>query len=218
MTFDEYHEKYPDTPTCSEKYSAKLSAAEMGNTRSLGRKRTDEAKAKMSAVKMGGKHTEETKAKMSAAHMGRKLTDEHKAKMSAAMMGNTRSLGYKHTDETKTKMSGENASNWKGGISFEPYCPKFNNKKKEEIRNKYNRTCIISGISVLQNGRRLCVDHIDENKMQGCDGIPWRLIPLAHLIHCRMQMPQNHLLLELLLYSNKLAQMNYMFPEEFASL
>ncbi len=70
---------------------------------------------------------------------------------------------------------------------------------------------MISGISVLQNGRRLDVDHTDGNKMQGCDDIEWRLVPLSQEIHKRMRKLQNHLLLELLLYGNKNAEMNYSF-------
>ena len=112
------------------------------------------------------------------------------------------------------KFKGSKNPAWKGGTSFLPYCHLFNKRKREEIRNKYLRTCIVSGISALQNGQRLCVDHVDENKMQGCDGIPWRLVPLSRCIHGRMVTPQNHLLLELLIYGNKQLEMNYMFPEE----
>lgn len=100
---------------------------------------------------------------------------------------------------------------WDGFISFLPYCSKFNKQKREEIRNQYNRTCVVSGISVLQNGQRLSVDHANENKMQGCNGIKWLLVPLSHKVHAKMNGLQNHLLLELLLLRNKNAEMNYEF-------
>ena len=60
---------------------------------------------------MGKKHTEEAKAKMSIASKGNtyalgiKHTEEAKAKISAASKGNTRALGRKHTDEVKAKIS-----------------------------------------------------------------------------------------------------------------
>lgn len=106
---------------------------------------------------------------------------------------------------------GERSAGWKNGASFEPYCSKFNKRKKEEIRNRYNRVCVVSGISVLQNGRRLDVDHIDENKQQGCNEMPFKLIPLSHKVHAKMSNKQNHYLLELLLYGNKKAELNYEF-------
>ena len=94
---------------------------------------------------------------------------------------------------------------------FEPYCEKFNFIKNEEVRNQYGRICVVSGISALQNGQRLDVDHTNENKMQGCNGIKWRLVPLTHKAHSKMNSLQNHLLLELLLLRNKNAEMSYEF-------
>ena len=108
-------------------------------------------------------------------------------------------------------MIGERSCHWKNGASFEPYCEKFNNEKREEVRNQYNRTCVISGISALQNRQRLDVDHVDENKMQGCNGVKWRLVPLTMSNHAKMNKSQNHHLLELLLLGNKNAEMNYEF-------
>ncbi len=83
---------------------------------------------------------------------------------------------------------GENNPNWKGGISFAPYCEKFNNRKKEEIRNQYNRQCYICGKNEKDNITktnkiiRLSVHHIDGDKEQGCNGKQWKLIPLC--MHC----------------------------------
>jgi group I intron endonuclease len=50
----------------------------------IGRRHTDEAKAKISAVQTGRKLSEETKSRMSASHVGKAKTDETKARMSAA--------------------------------------------------------------------------------------------------------------------------------------
>jgi len=82
----------------------------------------------------------------------------------------------------KVDLSGINAPNWKGGISYEPYCPKFNEDYKEKIRNRDNRTCALCGKSEIENGRKLSVHHVDGEKMQGCDGIKWHLISLCK--HC----------------------------------
>lgn len=70
---------------------------------------------------------------------------------------------------------------WKGGISFAPYCPKFNKVLKEEIRNKYNRTCQKCG--ERENVQKLDVHHINFDKMAGCYGRPWNLIPLHRKCH-----------------------------------
>lgn len=93
--------------------------------------------------------------------------------------------------EIIAKISGENHPNWLGGKSFGIYCPKFNNKKKEEIRNKYNRCCIICDkpetTNITKNGKqiKLSVHHIDYNKLQGCENHEWRLVPLC--ISCHMK-------------------------------
>lgn len=123
------------------------------------------------------KQSEETKRKMSESHKGRKkepFTEEYKRNISRAKSG------------AKISSFGLNHWNWKGGSSFEPYCPKFDFRKREEIRNKYDRICVVSGISALQNGERLSVDHLDENKMQGCNGVKWKLVPLTKSIHSKM--------------------------------
>lgn len=84
--------------------------------------------------------------------------------------------------------SGENSSLWKGGKSFEPYCPRFNNRKKEEIRNQYDRKCYLCGKdeknNITKNGKikKLSVHHLDMDKEQGCNGKGWKLVPLC--IHC----------------------------------
>lgn len=69
--------------------------------------------------------------------------------------------------------------NWNGGISFDPYCTKFNNVLKEEIRDKFGRICFICSKTEEENGRKLDVHHVDYNKNQGCNGIRWLLAPLC---------------------------------------
>lgn len=78
------------------------------------------------------------------------------------------------------KFEGINNPNWAGGTSFGKYCILFNNKKKEEIRNRDNRVCQLCGKGEILNGRRLAVHHIDGDKMQGCNGKSWILCALCN--------------------------------------
>ncbi len=96
--------------------------------------------------------------------------------------------GVPHTLETISKISNtkklqysdpRNHPGWKGGISFEPYCEKFNEAKKEEIRNNYDRKCLVCAKTEIENGRKLSVHHIDYDKEQGCNGKKWFLVPLC---------------------------------------
>jgi hypothetical protein len=81
----------------------------------------------------------------------------------------------------KIGRKGEKNPHWRGGISFEPYCPKFNATLKESIRNKYNRIC--QKCYEPENGRKLDVHHINFDKQSGCFGKPWNLIPLHQKCH-----------------------------------
>ena len=81
--------------------------------------------------------------------------------------------------------NGENHPRWNGGKSYEPYCPKFNEKVKEKAREKHNRTCYLCGKTELENKKRLDVHHIDYNKNSICNGNEWALIPLCHSCHVK---------------------------------
>lgn len=141
------------------------------------------------------------------AFWGKHHTDEHKKRMSQLLSGENNPMygvrgekhpryGIKHTSETIEKMaeshkdiaSGEKNGNWKGGKSFEPYCPKFNKKLKEEIREKYGRQCVVCGLpeseNTYSNGRRcrLSIHHVHYDKKEGCNGHDFVLVPLC--IHC----------------------------------
>lgn len=59
-------------------------------------------------------------------------------------------------------MSRENNPNWKKGVSFEPYCYKFNITFKEAVRERDDYACQLCGIK--QNGERLSVHHIHYDK------------------------------------------------------
>lgn len=57
---------------------------------------------------------------------------------------------------------GENACNWQGGLSFEPYAPEFNEKLKAKIRDRDKHICQLCGEP--ENGTALAVHHIDYDK------------------------------------------------------
>lgn len=87
--------------------------------------------------------------------------------------------------------SGENNGNWQGGISSEPYCPKFNEKLKQQIRDIYDNCDYFSGlpdyICNVLNGKvqKLAIHHVDYDKTQGCKGIGWKLVPLSRKNHAK---------------------------------
>ena len=148
----------------------KLSKAGMGNQNAKGHRHTDEAIQKIREAGTGRKHTVESRLKMSEAQkgnknfLGRTHTEEAKQKISAAMMGNTCNVGRVMSEETKKKISdaqkGDKGNHWMGGISFEPYCPKFNDRFKEEIREMFNRECFLCGKSETMRRRGMSVRSI----------------------------------------------------------
>ena len=136
----------------------------------------------------GYKHSKDVKIKIGKAAIGRKLSDTTKRKMSKSK------TGFKHTNETKKKISdicraknlgGENSPNWKGGISFEPYCVKFNYKFKESVRDKFDRKCFLCGKSEDLNGRKLDVHHVNYDKECLCNEVECEFVPLC--IHCHLK-------------------------------
>lgn len=171
----------------SEETKAKMSAAKMGeNHPNFGKTLTEDTCAKISASKIGKPRSEETRTKLSAASIELWKDPEFRDKHSGE---NNHNFGKTFSKEHRAKMSvsgiGENNPSWRGGISFEPYCPAFNGQLKEKIRNRDNRTCVLCGKSEIQNGRRLSVHHIDGDKMQGCDGKKWYLCALCHSCNSR---------------------------------
>lgn len=58
----------------------------------------------------------------------------------------------------------DNAPNWRGGKSFEPYSIKWTNKLKEIIRERDIYKCRLCNKTEKDNGRKLDVHHIDYDK------------------------------------------------------
>lgn len=159
-----------------------------GRTPMKGKKHSEETKKKLRELGSGvnhpnyGKHhSEYTKKKIGDGQRNHQLTNKNPF------------YGKKHTEETRKKMSenhvdfsGENHPRWNGGSSYEPYCHKFTLSLKEEVRGRYNRLCAMCGKTEKENGQKLSVHHTDEDKMQGCNGKKWSLIPLCRSCHSKV--------------------------------
>lgn len=173
-----------------------------------GQKRSDETKQLLSEVhkgipsgRKGKKASISTIQKMQIANLGKKHpnrkrpgphTEEHRRK-----------IGNAHRGRARPKLRGEHSPNWKGGKSFEPYCPAFTKQLKEDIRNVFRRRCFLCGLS--ENGKRLHVHHCDYNKGQGC-GQRWSLIPLCQSCHSKTNFNRHY-------YFNLLANYWALNPE-----
>jgi len=122
-----------------------------------------------------------TREKMSLAKRGKHLPRDVVQKMAAKHKGHT--VSQKARETLRLKMSGERAPNWQGGKSFEPYCDQFNFYLKESVRISFGRKCAICGKP--ENAKHHDVHHIDYNKLQGCSGKRWALVPLCHSCHVK---------------------------------
>lgn len=87
--------------------------------------------------------------------------------------------------------SGENAPQWRGGISVNKYCHLFNNKFKEKIREFYNRQCFLCGELEDNNGRKLSIHHVNYDKNCLC-GIRCEFIPLCQSCHSKTNFNRNY--------------------------
>ena len=118
-------------------------------------------------------------------HMrGKHLSDKHKKKLSEASKG--RVLSKESRKKIGDAQRGEKHHRWKGGVSFEPYCHKFNNKFKEMIRDKFDRVCFLCGKTEEDNNIKLSVHHVQYNKNCGCDdSIACDYVPLCNSCHAK---------------------------------
>jgi len=126
----------------------KMSEAAKGNTRCFGRCCSDETRDKMRLALTGKHASKETREKQSQAH-----------------------LGKCHSEEWCKKTRGEKNGRWRGGVSFEPYCQKFNRGFKERVREFFNYRCVVCGKTREEVGRALAVHHVNYDKMVCCNGV-----------------------------------------------
>lgn len=78
---------------------------------------------------------------------------------------------------------GHDNPNWCGGISFLPYCPRFDEKFKEKIRNCFGRVCFVCGKTEVSNKRNLSVHHTTYDKDAMCGDSESDFVPLCDRCH-----------------------------------
>ena len=159
-TFSYYETTYPNRRFCSRKCSSIAKKTER-----IGMKFTEEHCRNISKSHnghkgywTGKKRSAEDIEKFRKSHLGKKATEETKAKMSKTQKG--KRIGKENYFYGK-RLIGDQNNNWHGGKSFEPYTYHFNEKLKEEIRNRDNRLCQLCGKNELKNGKKLAIHHAD---------------------------------------------------------
>jgi len=188
----------PKDPIKAEEWRRKNSEAHKGIYPSK------ETRLKMGLAHKGIKHpprTEEWKRKQSESHKGKSPSETTRNKLCIALQGRIRpprsnewcnniSKGNKgkilpkeQRQKIGDSMKGEKSHLWKGGISFEPYCPKFTKEFKERVRSFFGHTCVECGTP--QNGYKLHVHHVNFNKETCCDNSVPLFVPLCRSCHVR---------------------------------
>jgi hypothetical protein len=123
----------------------------------------------------------EVRKKVSDKLKGKPLSPEHCKKISENQ------IGRKQSEETKLKISdahkGEKHHNWKGGISFAPYCEKFDNPFKERVRIFFGRVCVECGNSEIKE--KLHVHHVNFDKMTCCNDAKPLYVALCRSCHMK---------------------------------
>jgi len=94
--------------------------------------------------------------------------------------GAVNSGSFKNGHDTPFK--GENHYNWQDGKSFEPYGVEFNNKLKEQVRERDKRTCQECYYHEQFHDSKLDIHHIDYNKKNNS---PNNLISLCRSCHAQ---------------------------------
>lgn len=83
------------------------------------------------------------------------------------------------------KLSGSNCHLWKGGSSFEPYCPRFNNEFRNRVRAFFDNKCVLCEKTMKENRKNMDVHHVNYNKMVCCNGIEPIMATLCRSCHSK---------------------------------
>lgn len=128
------------------------------------------------------------------------MTGKHHTEKSKQKIRNTRRARYTfadnpmygkhHTQESRQKISNNHADfslekhpQWRGGISFEPYCAKFDDDLKERVREFFGRKCFECNKIEKENNRKLDIHHVNFDKMVCCNDIKPLFVPLCQSCH-----------------------------------
>lgn len=170
----------------------KISEARKGHTVS------QETRKKLSDANMGHKDSEETRKKKSIASTGRRHRPEICKQLSIRMKEHNPSHNpevLKKISETKKQwhkdhrgyQDGPKNPNWKGGLSYYPYCPKFNEDLRTRVRAFFDYECVVCGKPdwLNKNHYHHHVHHVDYNKDACCDGKPVQFVSLCPSCHMK---------------------------------
>lgn len=187
----------------SPEMKIKSSKSHMGKKNSMyGKHHTAETKAKISAALTGRVVSHETRLKMSKSFSGKNHplygthpSEETRRKLSEVRMGPKNHMwGKRYSQEKCAEMReisialnrcGENNPNWRGGLSFEPYCPKWTEDLRKRIRAFFEYECIACGKPEKMQQRSLSCHHVEYNKQACCDGKPVQFACLCGRCHSR---------------------------------
>lgn len=174
-----------ENPAKRPEVRAKIGASMRGRPRPDLAERNRARKGSPSPLR--GTHlSEETRRKISEANKGKlapQVSKESRERAASKIRGRPRPESVKRKLREYT---GERASNWRGGISFGPYCPKFNREFKERVRAFWGYACGLCGKSQAENGKRLHVHHVNYRKDACCDEeVARQFIPLCASCHIK---------------------------------
>lgn len=177
LQYGSYYDLCRKCATSSIEYKKKMSDALKGEKNpNYGKHRSEETKQKISEANKNP--SEKIRKQISDAMSGKKHplygkhhSEDTKNKMSESAKGKSKSqiAKQKMSDVKQGKYLAENNPNWKGGISYEPYCVLFNNEFKERVREYWNRKCVICERTEKENGRKLNVHHVTYDKDICCN-------------------------------------------------
>jgi hypothetical protein len=144
--------------------------------------------------KFGKPKSEAHKKKISDSLMEHPVSDEVRAILKEKSTGVIKSpetiaklikslTGGKRTPEQCRNMSlskqWDKNPAFKGGISREPYCYKWDHPLRERVRIFFGRICAECGKTEEENGQRLSVHHVNYDKQTCCHDGPRLLIALC---------------------------------------
>lgn len=182
ITPSEYKEKFPDALLVSEGLREKMSEAQSGKPSPMkGKYHTEESKQKMSKPRSenGKQHIRDNQPNRS----GKNNPFYGKGYLiSGEKNGN---YGKRGKETSMYGRTGEKCPAYQGGISFLPYCEKFDNDLKERVRDFFDRKCYICGKNEADNGRKLDVHHVNYNKMVCCNDVKPLFVPLCISCHAK---------------------------------
>jgi hypothetical protein len=155
---------------------------------SAGKCHSGETGRKIGNAGRGRVVSKETRQKISIALLGarnpnydKSLSDEHRQRLREAHLGaRDHMFGGHLVEATKQKLReanlGSKNPNWRGGSSFLPYPPEFDDELKLQIKERDDFTCQVCGLSDVT----LQVHHIDWNKNNNDPGNLITLCPSCH--------------------------------------